>query len=359
MEFRNRAGGTPAEIALASGAWGAALPRSCRERFGRQAGIRIWVEHLPERTNAVRLATNLIDGLGCPAPHVTYHVGAHEHATIAHAGTVVRKIFAAMGARDVRRSPIMNGGIPDGHPSHGASIRGRASSIPTSVRTTCRISTSSAAGASSPARSAADAHARGAGGADGGRDRRDVAMTRAAPFRAARRAPGVAEELSAFPARASLGSRPSAPSRRLHGGSFAWRARPVVSLVARRASTAAGFGVVTDLRGDALGYWTGLLFEGRTGVEGARDRASAGASHPADRRRSRPHAPPSCVRQRARRAGWLTLPSWLDTGIPDRRLTGGDAGRAAPGTALAAERPAPHPSRRLRSDDRARRGGGP
>lgn len=111
MEFRNRAGGTPAEIALASGAWGAALPALVRARFGRQAGIRVWVEHLPDPANRVRLDPDVVDRFGTPAPHVTYGVGRYEHATIARAATVVRSIFAAMGAREVRQSPIMNGGI--------------------------------------------------------------------------------------------------------------------------------------------------------------------------------------------------------------------------------------------------------
>jgi len=42
---------------------------------------------------------------------VAYRVGAHEHAALAHASTIVRRIFAAMGAHDVRQSPLMNGGI--------------------------------------------------------------------------------------------------------------------------------------------------------------------------------------------------------------------------------------------------------
>lgn len=123
MEFRNRAGGTPAEIALASGATGAALPALVRARFGRQAGIRVWVEHLPQRTNAVRLDRRLTTTFGAPAPHVTYRIGEYEHATIARATAVVESIFAAMGARDVRRSPIMNGGILMGTHRMGADPR--------------------------------------------------------------------------------------------------------------------------------------------------------------------------------------------------------------------------------------------
>jgi choline dehydrogenase-like flavoprotein len=123
MEFRNRAGGTPAEIALASGAWGAALPALVRERFGRQAGIRVWVEHLPARDNAVRLDRRLTDAFGAPAPHVGYRVGAHEHATIARAADVVRRIFGAIGGRAVRQSPIMNGGILMGTHRMGADPR--------------------------------------------------------------------------------------------------------------------------------------------------------------------------------------------------------------------------------------------
>jgi len=123
MEFRNRAGGTPAEIALASGAWGTALADVVRTRFGRQAAIRVWVEHLPERTNAVRLDRRLTDAFGAPAPQVGYRVGAYEHATIARASDVVRRIFAAIGGRAVRQSPIMNGGILMGTHRMGADPR--------------------------------------------------------------------------------------------------------------------------------------------------------------------------------------------------------------------------------------------
>src|SRR5262249_6290561 len=81
------------------------------ERFGRHAGIRVWVEHLPERRNRVRLSRSLDDGFGRPAPHLVCDVSAYERATIAHAATVVRSIFAAMGARHVKQSPIIDGGI--------------------------------------------------------------------------------------------------------------------------------------------------------------------------------------------------------------------------------------------------------
>jgi choline dehydrogenase-like flavoprotein len=111
MEFRNRAGGTPAEIALASGAWGAPLREIVRARFGRQAGIRVWVEQLPDRANHLRLAPELRDAAGCAGVHLVHRVGAHERATIARAAEMVRRIFGAMGGTDVRQSRPMNGGI--------------------------------------------------------------------------------------------------------------------------------------------------------------------------------------------------------------------------------------------------------
>jgi glucose dehydrogenase len=114
MEFRNRAGGTPAEIVLASGAWGPHVRDVVRERFGRHAAIRVWVEHLPDPENRIELCDDLRDRDGCAAPRLVHRVGAHERATIARAAGVVRRIFAAMGASDVRQSPIMNGGIMTG-----------------------------------------------------------------------------------------------------------------------------------------------------------------------------------------------------------------------------------------------------
>jgi len=123
MEFRNRAGGTPAEIALGSGVWGAALPALVRERFGRQAGIRLWAEHLPDRANRVGLGRGVTDAFGRPAPHVRYRVGAYERAAIGRGAAVVRDLFAAMGGRHVRQSPIMHGGILIGTHRMGADPR--------------------------------------------------------------------------------------------------------------------------------------------------------------------------------------------------------------------------------------------
>ncbi len=126
---------------------------------------------------------------------------------------------------------------------------------------------------------------------------------------------GLAEEVSAF-----LPSRPRVATERvvaaLHAARFAWRPRPLVALVGASSVDRSPLRVVTDLQGDALGYWSGLLFDGTPttsalGVAGVRERLARRTD--ADLVLVSHHR---AFRRRARAGGWLTLPSWLDTGIP-------------------------------------------
>jgi hypothetical protein len=97
---------------------------------------------------------------------------------------------------------------------------------------------------------------------------------------------------------------------------FAWRRRQVHSLFGAAAVDGSRLHVVTDLQGDALEYWSGLLFDGAPariplGLERVSQRLAR--DRDADLVVMSHHR---LFRRRARRAGWLTLPSWLDTGIP-------------------------------------------
>lgn len=126
---------------------------------------------------------------------------------------------------------------------------------------------------------------------------------------------GLAEEVSAFlPSRSRVAVERVVAA--LQAARFAWRPRPIVALVGLSRVDGSRLRVVTDLRGEALGYWSGLLFDGTPasaplGVAPVRERLARRAD--ADLVLMTHHR---AFRRRARAAGWLTVPSWLDTGIP-------------------------------------------
>jgi choline dehydrogenase-like flavoprotein len=106
LEFLNSAGPTPEELAAQSGKWGQALREHVREEFGRRLGIRVFVEQLPQRRNAISLNQSLRDYFGNAVPNVYCSVGGYERNALNEAKAVAQKIFAAMGLRDVRSSPL-------------------------------------------------------------------------------------------------------------------------------------------------------------------------------------------------------------------------------------------------------------
>jgi glucose dehydrogenase len=102
LEFLNSAGPTPEQIALASGQSGEALRRHVREQFGHSLGIRVYCEPLPDRVNAVSLASNVSDYFGNPAPHIHCGIGTYERKTLDEAREVAGKILQTMGVQQVR-----------------------------------------------------------------------------------------------------------------------------------------------------------------------------------------------------------------------------------------------------------------
>lgn len=107
MEFRNRTGGTPAEIARETGLWGAALREKVRAEFGRRAGLRVFLEALPRERNRLTLHPHETDSYGSPVAHLTYGVGDYERAGVAKASGVARRVYLALGASDIRQSKIL------------------------------------------------------------------------------------------------------------------------------------------------------------------------------------------------------------------------------------------------------------
>jgi choline dehydrogenase-like flavoprotein len=106
LEFLNSAGPTPEEIALASGKSGDALRRHVRETFGRWLGIRVYCEQLPDRVNAVSLASNVSDYFGSPAPHIHSGVGAYERKALDEAKQVAGKLLQMIGVQQIRSTNL-------------------------------------------------------------------------------------------------------------------------------------------------------------------------------------------------------------------------------------------------------------
>jgi choline dehydrogenase-like flavoprotein len=107
IEFRNRAGGSPGTVAIQTGAWGARLRERVRAEFGRRAGMRVFLEALPDRANRITLDRSRTDTYGSPIAHLRFAIGGYERAGLAAAAKAVRTIYGAMRATDIHESSIM------------------------------------------------------------------------------------------------------------------------------------------------------------------------------------------------------------------------------------------------------------
>jgi choline dehydrogenase-like flavoprotein len=107
LEFRNRAGGGPGTVGVQTGAWGARLRERVRGEFGHGAGMRVFLEALPARTNRITLDRSQTDSYGSPVAHLRFAIGDYERAGIAAAMAATRGIYRAMRATDVAESRVL------------------------------------------------------------------------------------------------------------------------------------------------------------------------------------------------------------------------------------------------------------
>ena len=110
LEFLNSAGPTPDRIAVLSGRWGDALREHVREEFGRQLGIRIYCEQLPDLANTVSLNPRVKDYFGNPVPHLRYSVGRYERKALDEGKSIAGRILAEMGLTDIRAGGLVFAG---------------------------------------------------------------------------------------------------------------------------------------------------------------------------------------------------------------------------------------------------------
>jgi len=111
--IRENAGPTPLEIALGSGLWGAELKDEIRATFGRFITLGAFMEQLPYEQNAVDLSPTVKDRHGRPAARIRFKLmaGSYERRGYAEMTKIIRKIFAQLGAHDVRVEvpPLVSG----------------------------------------------------------------------------------------------------------------------------------------------------------------------------------------------------------------------------------------------------------
>jgi choline dehydrogenase-like flavoprotein len=106
LEFLNSAGPKPDELAASSGLTGDDLRRYVMDSFGKRLGIRIYCDHLPERSNTVSLSRRARDYFGNPGPHVTYHLARYEQDALEAAKHTAAKILQAVGATRIAATPL-------------------------------------------------------------------------------------------------------------------------------------------------------------------------------------------------------------------------------------------------------------
>jgi choline dehydrogenase-like flavoprotein len=133
LELLNAGGPTPEQIAATSGRWGDALRRHVQDEFGRWVGLRVYAEPLPDRAHSVSLSSTVRDDFGHPGPHVHWTLGPYERRALDEANGVARRIFAALGASDVRATGAMVSGHQIG--THRMGVDPRASVVDADLRT--------------------------------------------------------------------------------------------------------------------------------------------------------------------------------------------------------------------------------
>jgi len=91
------------QVARGRGLWGRALAEHMA-RYNHVAGINILGDCLPSPRNFVELSDEL-DGRGLPKPRIHFTQGPNEVRMTAHAEALMRRIWAAAGARDIWAFP--------------------------------------------------------------------------------------------------------------------------------------------------------------------------------------------------------------------------------------------------------------
>ena len=98
-------------VALGKIPWGAGHHQAFSSVFGKNVGLAIIVEDLPEPHNCVTLDDNLVDSNGIPAPKITYRLSENSRKMLAHGLKMGEMVLEAAGAsKNYAFGPVRNTG---------------------------------------------------------------------------------------------------------------------------------------------------------------------------------------------------------------------------------------------------------
>ena len=101
--IRENAGPTPAEVALESGQWGAALRDEIQDTFGHYVTLGAFMEQLPYEDNRIDLSPTLTDEFGNPASRIRFELmRKYEERGFKEFSKIIKRIYRQLDATNVR-----------------------------------------------------------------------------------------------------------------------------------------------------------------------------------------------------------------------------------------------------------------
>ena len=104
--FQMGRGQGPAPTATGGVSWGKNHHAEFAERFGKNLGLGVIGDDLPEEKNRVELDTKLTDRYGIPAPKIIYRVGNNSKRLLAHGVNSARTVLESAGASRIISSQL-------------------------------------------------------------------------------------------------------------------------------------------------------------------------------------------------------------------------------------------------------------
>ena len=104
--FQMGRGQGPAPTATGGVSWGKNHHAEFAERFGKNLGLGVIGDDLPEEKNRVELYRKLADRYGIPAPKIIYRVGNNSKHLLAHGVNSARTVLESAGASRIISSQL-------------------------------------------------------------------------------------------------------------------------------------------------------------------------------------------------------------------------------------------------------------
>uniref|UniRef100_UPI0025BFA7D1 GMC family oxidoreductase n=1 Tax=Aquisalimonas sp. TaxID=1872621 RepID=UPI0025BFA7D1 len=94
----------PADIAMASDAWGTDLLEAIKRKYGRDLDIHVKGDMLPKPENRVRLSTTTRDVYGDPVPVIEMRLSDFDRRALDHGAERAKQVFEHLRATDISGS---------------------------------------------------------------------------------------------------------------------------------------------------------------------------------------------------------------------------------------------------------------